>query len=149
MQQSNSVKTQRAVRGDSTCFEWNMGRTESLTVIPVWYMSLQGRFSPNRPEEGCAPTNAAVLCAGPGSVCPGIWSSVLQQQWAQNGPVPKLGVARQTLAEDRGRKKGKSQGISPAHFLSLGTSDQQWDTSGSSAITFAFCVFQSGPGVVV
>lgn len=46
MQQSNSVKTQGAVKGESTCFEWSiMGRTESLFIL-VWYMSLQGKFSP-------------------------------------------------------------------------------------------------------
>ena len=71
-------------------------------------MSLQGKFSPNILEEGCASSNAeifvlvldlSVLGSSPlycGSNEPG-------------GPVPKLGVARQILAGDRGRKEGEAR----------------------------------------
>lgn len=108
MQQSNSVKTQGAVRGDSTCFEWSITcRTESL-VIPVWYMSLQGKFSPNILEEGCASTNAEIFVLVLDLSVLGS-SPLYCGSNEPSGPVPKLGVARQILAGDRGRKEGEAR----------------------------------------
>ena len=146
MQQSNSVKTQGAVRGDSTCSEWSITcRTESL-VIPVWYMSLQGKFSPNILEEGCASSNAeifvlvldlSVLGSSPlycGSNEPG-------------GPVPKLGVARQILAGDGGGRREK-----PGYFsCSLSVPGNIWSTVGHFWFHCDYLPLlhlQSGPGMV-
>ena len=68
-------------------------------------MSLQGKFSPNILEEGCASTNAEIFVLVLDLSVLGS-SPLYCGSNEPSGPVPKLGVARQILAGDRGRKEG-------------------------------------------
>lgn len=69
MQQSNTVKTQGAVRGESTCFEQRRCARASCDHNG-------GKFSPEC-KEGCSSPNVHSVCAGPKPSCPGIHSSFL------------------------------------------------------------------------
>ena len=126
MQQSNSVKTQGAVRGESTCFEESHGAAGvSCDRNGVMQVPSSGKFSPEY-KEGCSSANVHSVSAGPKPNCPGIHSPFLLCSAERRNPAgysPSWEQAVWTLVGDGGGgKREKPQYFSCPH-LSLATSD--------------------------
>lgn len=111
MQQSNSVKTQGAIRGESTCFEESHGAAGvSCDHNGVMQVPSSGKFSPEY-KEGCSSANVHSVSAGPKPNCPGIHSPFLLCSAERRNPEgysPSWEQAVWTSVGDRGRKEGEA-----------------------------------------